>query len=276
MHFYSYYFSDQIIFLFFQSGVLRLQKLSVTLALTATVFSMVLFAAPKQTLAAEIKQPTGVVELFTSQGCYSCPPADELVGKFAKTNEVLALSWHVNYWDYLGWKDSFASDANTRRQYDYAKSLQERQVYTPQAVINGREHVVGSDEAKLNGTLKSLERDGKGMIVPINASVDGKSIRINIDHSKEADEATLLMIFFNKAHEVKIKRGENGGKTLTYHNVVHDSQTLGMVKQNGLQLDFSIMQMKKRGFDGTALILQKMDENGNPSAIIGATVITDL
>ncbi len=76
--------------------------------------------------AAEITQPSGVVELFTSQGCYSCPPADKLVGEFSKENKILALSWHVNYWDYLGWKDVFASKSNTERQYRYAKSLEER------------------------------------------------------------------------------------------------------------------------------------------------------
>lgn len=226
--------------------------------------------------AAEITTPKGVVELFTSQGCYSCPPADKLIGEFAKGKEVLALSWHVDYWDYLGWKDVFASKANTQRQYDYAKSLQERQVYTPQAVINGRMHAVGSDKAKINKAIEKFNTNNQGMTVPISASINNESITISVENTAEAADSTLYLVFFNKEQSVKIKKGENGGKTLTYSNVVHDSHTLGMIKANGLQMEFPIAEMKKRGYDGCALILQTTDKAGNPAAIIGATVITGL
>lgn len=226
--------------------------------------------------AAEITQPKGVVELFTSQGCYSCPPADKIVGDYSKGSDVLALSWHVDYWDYLGWKDSFGSKANTQRQYSYARALKERQVYTPQAVINGRTHAVGSNKSQIEGALKKFASSNRGMTVPIDAVMTGESIKINIDNSLDAADATLYMVFFNKEHEVKIKRGENGGKTLSYHNVVHDSQALGMVKANGLQMEFPMAEMKRHGYDGCALILQKNDSAGNPTAIVGATVITDL
>jgi len=232
-----------------------------------------LFAVTGSSVATDISQPTGVVELFTSQGCYSCPPADKLIGEFAEGGELLALSWHVDYWDYLGWKDSFASKANTQRQYAYAKTLRERQVYTPQAVINGRTHAVGSDKGKILQALEQLSGNNQGMIVPINASITDETISIDIANTIHAADATLYMIFFNKRHDVKIKRGENGGKTLTYYNVVHDSQALGMVKANGLQTEFPITEMKKRGYDGCALILQKTDDDGNPSVIVGATVI---
>jgi len=228
-----------------------------------------------QSFAAEISKPTGVVELFTSQGCYSCPPADKLVGEFAEEGEFLALSWHVDYWDYLGWKDSFASKANTQRQYAYAKTLRERQVYTPQAVINGRAHAVGSDRGKIVKALKGFSESNQGMTVPINANITDESISIDIANTVDAADATLYLIFFNKRHDVKIKRGENGGKTLTYYNVVHDSQPLGMIKSNGLQMEFPITEMKKRGYDGCALILQKTDDDGNPSIIVGATVINE-
>ena len=226
--------------------------------------------------SAEIKQPSGVVEVFTSQGCYSCPPADKLVGEFAKTNDVLALSWHVDYWDYLGWKDIFASNANTQRQYGYAKSLRERQVYTPQAIINGRSHEVGSKKGEIVKALSKFQKSNRGMIVPINASLNEDSLKININETSGSQDATLYMVFFNKEHEVSIKRGENGGKTLSYHNVVHGSQALGIVKADGFDMEYPVAEIKKLGFDGCALILQKMDANGNPSAIIGATVITDL
>lgn len=226
--------------------------------------------------AVDIKQPSGVVEIFTSQGCYSCPPADKLVGKFSKTNDVLALSWHVDYWDYLGWKDSFASKVNTQRQYDYARALKERQVYTPQAVINGRSHAVGSNESDIKNALSKFGNSSRGMIVPIKASLNNKSLNIKIDDNVNSNDATLYMVFFNKEHKVKIKRGENGGKTLSYHNVVHGSQALGIVKADGFDMNYPVAEIKKLGFDGCALILQKLDANGNPAAIIGATVITDL
>ena len=226
--------------------------------------------------AAEITQPKAVVELFTSQGCHSCPPADKLIGEFAKGNEILALSWHVDYWDYLGWKDVFASKSNTERQYRYAKSLHERQVYTPQAVINGRAHAVGSNRKEISKTINGFEDSSQGMIVPINAKMTNESIKITVANSAVAADATLYMVFFNKEHKVAIKQGENSDKTLSYHNVVHNIQTLGMIKSNGLEMEFPVADMKRHGYDGCALILQKNDVEGNPSAIIGATVISDL
>ncbi len=226
--------------------------------------------------AAEITYPKAVVELFTSQGCYSCPPADKIIGEYSKGSEVLGLSWHVDYWDYLGWKDVFGSKSNTQRQYGYARALKERQVYTPQAVINGRTHTVGSNKGKIKTAMGILNSSKRGMIVPIKATMTDTSIKINIENSLDAADATLYMVFFNKEHKVKIKRGENGGKTLSYHNVVHASQALGMVKANGLEMEFPIAEMKRHGYDGCALILQKSDSAGNPAAIVGATVITDL
>lgn len=227
-------------------------------------------------LAAEITQPKAVVELFTSQGCYSCPPADKIIGDYANRSDVLGLSWHVDYWDYLGWKDVFASKSNTQRQYAYAKSLQESQVYTPQAVINGRTHVVGSRKDDIENAINTFEKSNLGMIVPIDTRITETGLEITIKNTADSANATLYMVFFNQEHEVKIKRGENGGKTLTYHNVVHDSQALGMVKANGLEMEFPMAEMKRQGYDGCALILQKSDSAGNPSAIVGATVITDL
>ena len=226
--------------------------------------------------AAQITQPKSVVELFTSQGCHSCPPADKIIGEYSNDSDVLGLSWHVDYWDYLGWKDVFASRANTQRQYGYARTLKERQVYTPQAVINGRTHVVGSRKEDITSAIDSFDNSNRSMIVPITATMTDASIKIAIENTVDAADATLYMVFFNKKHEVKIKRGENGGKTLVYYNVVHDSQALGMVKANGLQMEFPIAEMKRHGYDGCALILQKNDSSGNPSAILGATVITDL
>ena len=98
-----------------------------------------------------------VVELFTSQGCSSCPPADELLAEVQEQygDDVITLSYHVDYWDYIGWKDPFASQAITQKQYAYATAFRSRQVYTPQAVINGNSHFTGSDQRKMNLALQS-------------------------------------------------------------------------------------------------------------------------
>ncbi len=226
-------------------------------------------------LGAEIYQPKAVVELFTSQGCHSCPPADKIIGKFSKEKEVLGLSWHVDYWDYLGWKDTFASRANTERQYSYARALQERQVYTPQAVINGRAHEVGSREGRLVGTINQFSASKRGMLVPINANVGGDSLNIKIDDTSIADNSTLYIIYFDKDASVKITRGENTGKTITYHNIVRKIQPLGMLKSAGLNMDFPLSEIKREGTDSAALILQNSDAHGEPSSIIGAVVLSE-
>ncbi len=226
--------------------------------------------------AAEVKTPRGVVELFTSQGCSSCPAADKIIGKFAKDDEILGLSWHVNYWDYLGWKDKFATKETTDRQYRYAKALQEPQVYTPQAIVNGRSHLVGSREAKIIDRVEAYEDTEYGLAVPIHTEFTGNSMKVSVPAHDLAEDTTLWMIYFNKSHSVKISHGENGGKTLTYSNVVHDMQALGMVKANGLAMEFPIAEMRRQGFDACALILQSVDRAGNPMPIVGAVVISDL
>lgn len=226
--------------------------------------------------AAEVNSPRGVVELFTSQGCSSCPAADKIIGKFAKGNEILGLSWHVNYWDYLGWKDQFATEEFTNRQYRYARAMQQPQVYTPQAVVNGRSHLVGSRESRIRDRVAAYADTERGLPVPIRTEFTENSMRVSVAPHRLASDATLWMVYFNKSHKVDISRGENGGKTLVYSNVVHELQALGMVKADGLDMEFPIAEMRRQGFDSCALILQGEDESGNPKPIVGAVVITDL
>jgi len=227
-------------------------------------------------IAVEIIKPKGVVELFTSQGCSSCPPADEFLGKLADEREVLALSWHVDYWDYLGWKDIFASPANTQRQRRYAASMKERQIYTPQAVINGQTHVVGSRGKVIRSLIDSQEASGAGLSVPVNASIAGDSLSVNIPASSTSKRATLWLVYFNSNNEVVIERGENRGRKINYRNVVGDIQMLGMVKSAGFKLELPISEIKRQGFDSFALMLQTTDGEGNPGPIVGAAIISDL
>jgi hypothetical protein len=166
--------------------------------------------------AAQAAQPQTVVELFTSQGCSSCPPADAFLGELAKRDDVIALSLHVDYWDYIGWKDSFASKDMTSRQRSYARAMGATGVYTPQAVVGGAAHAVGSDRAAVNALLAkarrnatlalAVERDGQDMVLILPAA--------------SPVTATVWLVEFDARHEVPIARGENAGKKLAYHNVV--------------------------------------------------------
>ena len=195
--------------------------------------------------AVEIVKPKAVVELFTSQGCHSCPPADKVISEFAAAKEVLGIGIHVDYWDYLGWKDKFASKSNTQRQYDYAKVLRERQVYTPQAIINGQVHEVGSRKARIEHLIAKLHQDGRGLTVPVNVSIEDDTMAIAIPQDSSAPDATLYLFSMNRTQSVEIANGENGGKTLEYHNILRDIQPLGMIKAEGLQVNFPLSELKK-------------------------------
>src|SRR5271167_3751120 len=116
-------------------------------------------------------EPRAVIELFTSQGCSSCPPADKVVGELAKDPSVIALSMPIDYWDYLGWKDTLADSRFSARQKAYSHMRGDRDVYTPQAVINGSAHVIGSDRAGIEGAIDETEKTSGVMSVPVSMSV---------------------------------------------------------------------------------------------------------
>jgi hypothetical protein len=167
--------------------------------------------------------PLTVVELFTSQGCSSCPPANANLAVLARRSDVLALSYGVNYWDYLGWRDTFASQAFTDRQRDYARGLALRNVYTPQMVVNGRVDSVGNRMGELNGVLQRAPRIGTGP--SISASASGVSLSAT---ASPVSPATIWLVRYDpRVVQVPIRRGENGGKTLPHVNVVREFSQLG-------------------------------------------------
>ncbi|MEM7290801.1 MAG: DUF1223 domain-containing protein [Pseudomonadota bacterium] len=252
-------------------------RFDVRIFLSLTAFGFALFAAGNGiATAANIIHPKGVVELFTSQGCHSCPPADKVIGKLSKTNEILAISTHVDYWDYLGWKDNFASKANTQRQYEYARSLNETQVYTPQAVINGKTHLVGSRESGIIETIDRFDRSTQGLVVPIKVKIDNNSLSVAIEDHPKAKNATLYLMSMKSVKKVKIERGENTGKTLSYHNILQEMQPIGMVKPGGLEMQYPLEELKRSNSDCFAFILQTRTSGGYPSSIVGAVYLEDL
>src|SRR3954452_21738073 len=124
-------------------------------------------------------EPRAVVELFTSQGCSSCPPADRIIGELAKDPDVIALSLPIDYWDYLGWKDSLADSRFSARQKAYSHMRGDRDVYTPQVVVNGSAHVIGSDRARIEGAISETQKTDGVMSVPVSMTQAGKQINIS-------------------------------------------------------------------------------------------------
>ena len=215
--------------------------------------------------------PRGVVELFTSQSCSSCPPADAVLGRLAQEKGVIALAYHVDYWNYLGWRDTFSSKQFTERQYGYARTLGRENVYTPQAVIDGRDHVVGSDQRAIEGRLDAFARSGRGLRVPVSTrQSDGK---VTISVGEGTGSADLLLVYFDRKDTVAIRRGENRGRTVTYWHVVRDVETVGMWDGKAMTVAMPASVLKRSASGGCAVLLQEMSADNAPGAIIGAAVI---
>jgi hypothetical protein len=222
--------------------------------------------------AADVERPLGVVELFTSQGCSSCPPADALLAELARSGEIVALGYHVDYWDYLGWKDSLGRPENTQRQNDYGKSFGIRSVYTPQAVINGRRHVNGAKREAVMSALASLRDTGGGLSVEIDITRSGESIMIDAAGSPDGrGSAHLVLVYFDPTRPILIERGENKGQTISYANPVTGVQTVGMWHGKPVRFEFPQSEVAKKG--GCAVLLQSVSTDGLPGPILGAALI---
>lgn len=167
-----------------------------------------------------------VVELFTSQGCSSCPSADALLVKYTNKPGVLALSYSVDYWDYLGWRDTLASPKYTQRQKQYAKLRGDGQVYTPQAIVDGRDHVVGSSASGIDGLLVQAAKSTGRPWLAAEATPTLVTVAAPIAGATRAKPATVWVVTYAPRVEVAIRRGENAGQTITYHNVVRDIAVL--------------------------------------------------
>ncbi|MGQ0455881.1 MAG: DUF1223 domain-containing protein [Hyphomicrobium sp.] len=174
-----------------------------------------------------------VLELFTSQGCSSCPPADKLLQTFANDPTVIALSLPVDYWDYLGWKDTFASPRNSERQRGYAKTRGDGAIYTPQIVVNGSVHVNGSRKSEIEGAIDITASDATRNHVPVRLWKERNTLNIAIgapSPGKPVREATIWLGVVQAAGDVEIKRGENAGEKITYTNIVRELTPIGLWK----------------------------------------------
>jgi len=181
----------------------------------------------------------GVVELFTSQGCSSCPPADALLKTLSEDPSIVALTLPVDYWDYLGWKDTFASPRNSERQKNYAKVRGDGAIYTPQAVVNGTVHVNGAAKGEILSAIEKISKDETLQRVPLRFWQERNTLHIQLgpaDPQKAMHEATIWMAVVQSSGAINVKDGENGGKTLTYTNIVHEMAPIGLWRGQPMEI----------------------------------------
>lgn len=190
--------------------------------LLALVIALVLGAAGSATRAQE---QVVVVELFTSQGCSSCPAADEILVQLGQREDIIALALHVDYWDYIGWKDKFAHSAFTARQKGYARAFGNRSIYTPQMVVNGAREVVGNRPMEVMDMVQQASR--KGAVTPLSLSRSGSSLKIAAPARRGMQNSDVILVRYIPRETVSIPRGENAGKSLTYSHIVTEWTDIG-------------------------------------------------
>ncbi|MCQ0987094.1 DUF1223 domain-containing protein [Jiella marina] len=218
---------------------------------------------------------THVLELFTSQGCSSCPPADETLSALADRPHVLGLSYHVDYWDYIGWRDVFGSSHNTERQRAYARSFSNKTVYTPQLVINGAQDVVGSHRGKIEKLMaQSRIEPDSGVSVRIHR--DGENLHVitsGIPRRPGKKRPMLVFVTFADRMETQVDRGENEGRTLVNTHPVRSWQVMGMVGADGMEVELPMSSILTDDgtIHGCAAMIQAVNEDGSPGRILAAT-----
>jgi len=243
-----------------------------------TAFLSILVAAtavdPTQPAAvAQDQRSVSVIELFTSQGCSSCPTADALLRSYAQRPDIIALSLPVDYWDYLGWKDTLASPKFTSRQRAYADQRGDGRVYTPQVVVNGLVHVVGSRKSEIDSALAETTEKLKEDRVELAASHDGKTITIEvgaIPSSSRMTGGTIWLAVVEPSVDVEIQRGENRGKTVNYVNVVRDLTAVGMWSHKPTTVDLQEAAVLQQAGQRCAVLLQE----GTVGPIVAARWVT--
>ena len=205
-----------------------------------------------------------VVELYTSQGCSSCPPADEMMHELAKRSDVIPLAMHVDYWDYIGWADSFADPANTRRQQQYARVAGTSSIYTPQMIIGGRDHVIGTKPMDVANLIQRHGGSPTGTQIVLQRS--GDRLQITGRTAQALPSGTVVQVVrYSPQETVDIRRGENAGRTLSYANIVTDWNTVGQWSGRGA-LDMTV------SISGTAPIVVIVQQPG-PGAVMATAVL---
>lgn len=207
-----------------------------------TIAAAALCTALSAPLAARA-EPRAVIELFTSQGCSSCPAADKLLGELAQDPSLMTMSLAVDYWDYLGWKDTLALNGHTLRQRAYADARGDREIYTPQVVVNGVAQALGSDKAAIEKAIAQTRSSAAPLSLPVTVAVADGKVTVNVaagegEHRNAQQNAEVWLCPVTASAPVAIGRGENRDRTLTYTNVVRRWVKLG--DWNGKAASFSM------------------------------------
>jgi hypothetical protein len=232
--------------------------------LAAAVSMLALVATPLRAADSKV-----VIELFTSQGCSSCPPADKLLGELAEDRKFVALSLPVDYWDYLGWQDTLAKAAYSKRQRGYSEMRGGHEVFTPQVVVNGLTQVVGSDRRAIE---IAAEKAAKDKSVPVTLVKNGSNIEIGVGAGENAP-AAVWVLAIAQAKRVAIGRGENRGKTITYHNVVRGWKKLCDFNGTPVKETISLKELGADDADMIAVLVQPGSVE-RPGPIKGAAMLS--
>lgn len=256
---------------------MKQSTLQIARSFAAALLGLGAILAPLTSARAQTEQQDGlskivnVIELFTSQGCSSCPPADALMKTYATQPDLLVLSLPVDYWDYLGWKDTLGNPKNTERQRNYAKARGDGQIYTPQAVINGVAHVNGASRKDIDQAIIDSEKQIEANRVPIRSWTERGNILIEAGPALETatmKEATIWLAVIQKSAEVTVPSGENRGKTLTYTNVVRELTTVGTWTGQPMRIQLARAALMRPQMESVAILIQQ----GKAGPIIGAAL----
>lgn len=222
-------------------------------------FVLLVVLAAALPLGARADNAPVVVELFTSQGCSSCPPADKYLGELAKRPDLLALAFHVEYWNYIGWTDSYSKPWATERQRNYQAALKLRYVYTPEMVINGAAEGVGSEPTTIEPLIRAAEADrAPHPSLSLHWRDDGALLAdIGGGKSPANEPATLWLVGFDKMHTMSVTAGENEGKTAWDHHPVRSFRRLGSWAGWSEELIVPAEEAKNLGDYGAAVLLQQ-------------------
>ncbi len=237
----------------------------------AALIGAVFVAAP----VAFADEPRAVIELFTSQGCSSCPPADKLLGELAHDPSLVTMSLAVDYWDYLGWKDTLALHGHSNRQRVYSSARGDRDVYTPQAVINGVVHVLGSDKAAIEKAIALTRQNARTLTLPVKMKIADGKVTVDVAAADgNPDSAEVWLCPITTSAPVAIGRGENSGRTLTYHNVVRRWVKLGVWTGKAESFSIAVSDMSGNGYaiediDRLAVVVQS-GVAAKPGVMLGA------
>jgi hypothetical protein len=216
--------------------------------------------------------PRAVIELFTSQGCSSCPPADRILGELAQDPSVIALSMPIDYWDYLGWKDTLADSRFSARQKAYSQVRGDRKVYTPQVVVNGSAHVIGSDLAGIESAIDATKKADGVMSVPVTMTQSGKEINVSVEATGKVPAAMhgeVWICSISKAVPISIGRGENSGRQVIYHNVVRNLLKVGDWDGTSVSWTVPLENISSDGVDAAVVYVQDGNRD-KPGAMLGA------